>query len=224
MADFNQLTSITSGQADKEEAANLMAWINNTLANQAVEDIETTPPGTPSKADAYIVGAGASGAWSGQDGNIAFYDGSSWRFVAPYEGLLIYIRDAAYDAYYSYDGSAWGAYTAEDSGFTGSGSELTISSGSVTVSGAAAFRRHTIDTEADAASDDLDSVSGGNAYEVLRISPANDARTVVVKHDGVNLILAGGMDFTMNSIDDIITLECKSSGVWREVSRSNNGS
>lgn len=102
----------------------------------------------------------------------------------------------------------------------GTPSELTISGGAVTVTGSIAFRRHTIDTEGDGATDDLTTITGGNAGEILIISPADDARTVVVK-DGAGLLT--GSDFSMDGIDDLMMLECKAANVWREVSRSDNG-
>jgi len=53
----------------------------------------TAPPGGESKGDRYIVGSGASGDWSGQDGNIAQYNGSGWDFTAKKEGMFCYIMD-----------------------------------------------------------------------------------------------------------------------------------
>jgi len=98
--------------------------------------------------------------------------------------------------------------------------ELTISGGGVTVSGSHFLRRHTIDTESDAASDDLTTINGGNVGEILIISAANDARTVVCKQGAGLLIQA---DFDLDSINDTIMLECKSANVWREISRASNG-
>lgn len=56
--------------------------------------------------------------------------------------------------------------------------ELTISSGVVAVTQG----HHIIDTEGDAASDDLDTISGGENGEILLILPANDARTVRIRN------------------------------------------
>jgi len=98
--------------------------------------------------------------------------------------------------------------------------ELTITSGVITVSGVSKFRFHSVDTESDDATDDLDTVSGGNAGEILILQAADAARDVVCK-DGTNLKLAG--DFTMDHTEDKIQLLCISSGVWHELTRSNNG-
>lgn len=71
----------------------------------------TAPPGSPTIGDVYIVGAAATGAWASQDGKIAVYGlSATWRFIAPAEGMLAWVRDE--DLFYRHDGSAWG-----DAGF-----------------------------------------------------------------------------------------------------------
>ena len=64
-----------------------------------------TPPGSPSEGDRYIVAAGATGAWSAQDGKIASYFDSAWAFYAPVEGWFTWVSDE--DLLYRYTGSAW---------------------------------------------------------------------------------------------------------------------
>ena len=92
--------------------------------------------------------------------------------------------------------------------------ELTLSGGAVT----AVQSVHTIDTEADAASDYLDTISGGTAGDVIFIRPAHTDRTVIVTDAG-NIILANDIDFTMDSSDHVMQLLFDGSN-WREVSRS----
>jgi hypothetical protein len=58
--------------------------------------------------------------------------------------------------------------------------ELTISSGAVTRTAT----YHRIDTQADAATDDLDTISGGTAGQKLILRAENTARTVVIRHNG----------------------------------------
>ena len=67
----------------------------------------TAPPGSPSAGDRYIVGTSATGAWSGQDGNVASYFDSAWVFYTPAEGWLAWVADE--DELYYYTGSAWAA-------------------------------------------------------------------------------------------------------------------
>lgn len=66
----------------------------------------TSPPGGPSDRQAYVVASGATGAWAGQDGNIATWDAqispAAWVFTAPGDGLPIY--DLSDNRRYRYDG------------------------------------------------------------------------------------------------------------------------
>ena len=94
--------------------------------------------------------------------------------------------------------------------------ELTISGGAVT----AVSSYHSIDTESDAATDDLDTINGGSDGDLLILRAANSARTVVVK-DGSFIQLAGGADCTLDHINDTLTL-IKRSATWVELSRSDN--
>ena len=98
----------------------------------------------------------------------------------------------------------------------GARSELTIASGVVTVT--SSF--HTIDTEADASSDNLDTISGGADGDLLVIMAESSGRTVVCKDGTGNLRLAG--DFTMDDTQDKLFLIFYIS-TWHEISRSNNG-
>lgn len=107
---------------------------------------------------------------------------------------------------------------AELAGSFGSATELTISGGVVT--GDPSYKNLLIDTEADAASDDLDSIGGYDDGNMVMIRPANDARTVVVKN-GANLILQG-VDFTMDADDAMLLLNI-GSDTWIELSRADNG-
>lgn len=66
----------------------------------------TTPPGSPTAGDAYIVAATATDAWLGEEGNIAIWDGSAWSFFPPLKGQLIY-RDSGTAGPYIYNGSTW---------------------------------------------------------------------------------------------------------------------
>lgn len=80
--------------------------------------------------------------------------------------------------------------------------ELTIATGVVT----ATQSSHTIDTEGDAASDDLDTISGGAAGRFLILRAANDARTVVLKHGTGNIITSSGSDISLDSDDKVVIL------------------
>ena len=66
--------------------------------------------------------------------------------------------------------------------------ELTISSGAVTITGSS----HSIDTESDASSDDLNTINGGVTGKLLIITTANDARDVIVKDGSGNIVTNTG--------------------------------
>ncbi len=87
----------------------------------------------------------------------------------------------------------------------GDGSELTIASGVITVTG----NYHTVDTESDGASDDLDTINGGVAGQILTITAADAARSVVLK-DGTGNINCGAAgtpgDITIDEAENAVTL------------------
>ena len=102
----------------------------------------------------------------------------------------------------------------EDVGI-GAPTELTISAGAVTISKTARMIWHTIDTEGDAATDDLDTINGGSPGQFLLIQPEDSGRTVVCKH-GAALPLQRQADCTMNNVADSLFLVCLAVGIWKE--------
>ncbi|HDT13374.1 MAG TPA: DUF2793 domain-containing protein, partial [Candidatus Aminicenantes bacterium] len=77
----------------------------------------TSPPGSPTKGDRYIVGASATGDWAGHDNQIAYYSGSAWVFLTLAEGQMCWVEDE--NKVYKYDGSAWAVLVPESSGGLG---------------------------------------------------------------------------------------------------------
>ena len=90
--------------------------------------------------------------------------------------------------------------------------ELTISSGAVTRTQV----YHTIDTESDAASDDLDTINGGTEGDIIVIRAEDQTRSVVVKSGVGNIVLKTGMDETLNDIDDHLALICDGTN-WHDI-------
>lgn len=66
----------------------------------------TSPPGSPSIGDAYIVGPSATGDWASHDDKIAVYDGSTWVFYTPATGFGLFIADENVWSVYK-SGSGW---------------------------------------------------------------------------------------------------------------------
>lgn len=92
----------------------LLQAINMNVINSTT----TTPPGSPSDGDAYIVAATATGAWAGREDHVAVFYGSSWYFLpgedsagtpiavgAAHEGMRVYDLNLGLERIW--DGSAW---------------------------------------------------------------------------------------------------------------------
>lgn len=93
--------------------------------------------------------------------------------------------------------------------------EKTIASGVITIT--SSF--HTVDTEGDASTDNLDTINGGILGARLILVANNAARTVVVKDATGNLRTAG--DFSLDTGGDTMELIFQGA-VWLELTRSNN--
>lgn len=98
-------------------------------------------------------------------------------------------------------------------------STLTIATGAVTVSSSSPIVPQAIDTEAAAASDDLDTISGTIAGQVLILSAANTARTVVLKDGTGNLKLVG--DFALDDNEKRLTVVSDGSNLT-EIARTSS--
>ncbi len=65
----------------------------------------SAPPASPAEGDTYLVEATGTGAWAGEDGQIAQWQSSAWAFFAPYANRPAYVADESLQIVY--DGSAW---------------------------------------------------------------------------------------------------------------------
>lgn len=70
-------------------------------------DKDLSAPPAAVEGDAYIVAAGASGAWAGWTNSIAYYSGG-WLRIEPREGVIAYVADE--DSYYKYSGGSPGSW------------------------------------------------------------------------------------------------------------------
>jgi hypothetical protein len=105
--------------------------------------------------------------------------------------------------------------------FLGGTNDVTIASGVITCpttrSPVLVFNT---ETEAAAASDDLDTISGGSDGQLAVVKAISGSHTVVCKDGTGNLNLAG--DFSLDNTQDMLTLVFHND-TWRELSRSDNG-
>lgn len=52
----------------------------------------SSPPASPAIGSCYLVGAGATGAWLGQEHALACFTDGGWRFVTPLDGMSLVDR------------------------------------------------------------------------------------------------------------------------------------
>jgi len=87
------LPAIEAAQAQKHVTHNEALVLLDALTQLTVESRSlTTPPGSPAEGACYIPAVGATGAWSGWDGQIAVNNGG-WFVIAPLPGLKAWVRD-----------------------------------------------------------------------------------------------------------------------------------
>lgn len=92
--------------------------------------------------------------------------------------------------------------------------ELTISTGAVTITKS----YHKIDTESDAASDDLDTISGFGEGRILILRADHTDRTVVLKNGTGNLVI--GADIYLDDDNKHVALIADDDGDWHLLSTS----
>lgn len=61
-----------------------------TLWPSIIDAATAAPPGGPANGDCYIVSVGASGAWAAHDMEFVYYNGASWKFIAPQHGMMVW--------------------------------------------------------------------------------------------------------------------------------------
>jgi len=98
--------------------------------------------------------------------------------------------------------------------------ELTIATGAITVTGV----YHTVDTEADAASDSLDTINGGADGQILILQTENSARDVIITNAG-NIVTPDGSSFTISTTSQGLALQYSGAlSKWFVLSRNNAAS
>ena len=79
-----------------------LEWIILLLQRGVISQTTSAPPGSPSVGDAYIIGPSATGAWAGEEKNLAIWwqrpsQGSPAWFIIDMttlpEGILVYVQD-----------------------------------------------------------------------------------------------------------------------------------
>lgn len=100
------LPLILASQAQKHVTHNEALRLLDGLVQLSVKDRDlTAPPGSPANGDRYIVGAGATGAWSGWSGDVAMRADGFWFRLPAREGWIAWIEDE--NGLVVRDGSSW---------------------------------------------------------------------------------------------------------------------
>jgi len=87
------LTFLSPGQMQKEFYHNEALQRVDMLLCPVVEGPALlSPPDSPVTGSCYLVAAGATGAWFGQDHALACFTSGGWRFVTPLEGMSLVDR------------------------------------------------------------------------------------------------------------------------------------
>jgi hypothetical protein len=100
------LPFILPGQAQKEAYHNEALTRLDAALHACVEAAPAVdPPASPEPGESWLVAAGGTGAWAGEDGKLASWTEGGWRFVAPVPGMTCWNRAAGCWLFWS--GSAW---------------------------------------------------------------------------------------------------------------------
>lgn len=125
MAETPRLTLpyIEAAQAQKHVTHNEALGLLDQLVQAAVLDRDlSTPPSSPTEGDCYIPAAGATGAWAGKVGSLAYRRDGVWLFAAPKVGWMVWVIDEVQPI--AFDGTTWQpafALVARASGFAALG-------------------------------------------------------------------------------------------------------
>lgn len=97
------LPLLFAGQSQKETTVNEALVLTDLLLNASVEGTLATPPATPLSGQAWIVGASPTGAFAGHARQIAAWTDGGWRFVTPFQGMIVQDRARNCAARYTTD-------------------------------------------------------------------------------------------------------------------------
>ncbi len=88
------LPLLSAAQAQKHVTVNEALSRLDGLVQLSVQERNlTAPPASPADGDRYIVAAGATGAWTGWDGDVVLFTGGAWVRLRPQEGWRVWVED-----------------------------------------------------------------------------------------------------------------------------------
>jgi len=100
------LPYLQPGQAQKEAFHNEALTTIDALLHPVAQDAgDDTPPESPVIGQCWIVGDAPTGAWAGYAGSIAMWSAGGWRFIAPQDGMMLWL--ASDQVWARRSGSIW---------------------------------------------------------------------------------------------------------------------
>ncbi|HEV2651129.1 MAG TPA: DUF2793 domain-containing protein [Rhizomicrobium sp.] len=100
------LPLLAAAQAQKHVTHNeALLELDALLHARLITRTLSAPPAAPADGDTYLVKAGATTGWTGQDGKIAYAFAGAWRFYTPFAGLTVRVADEGKAIVF--DGAQW---------------------------------------------------------------------------------------------------------------------
>jgi hypothetical protein len=105
------LEMLQNAAANQTLANTTFARLNQLVQAGVADKDLATPPASPADESLYIVGASATGAWAGRDGQLAYWliTAGAWQFITPKEGFFLHVNDE--DVFYKFTGTAWEVFS-----------------------------------------------------------------------------------------------------------------
>lgn len=178
------------------------------------KDLSEQPGAGIVKGDRYIVGAGASGHWTGQEKDIATSkqvdptQASHWMFDTPVEGWQCWLDDE--DAYYIFDGTNWGL-SPSDGNAASIDSLETVASAAINSINSLETAISGDATDADASIDSLEIVASAaiSSIDSLELIDSTNASVDVVQDASIDSLetVASGANSSIDSLESEISTD-----------------
>lgn len=212
------LELLQNNAANQTLANTTFAQLNQLVQAGVVDKDLATPPGSPANEALYIPAAGATGAWSGKAGQLAYWltSTAAWQFIVPRAGFAVRMLDeldgAGLPKVYGHTGSAWveqpsAAFTGGT--LTGALNEapiVTIASAATVNIGAATA--NTVSISGTVTITAFDTIASG-ALRRLHFQAA-----LTLTHNGTSLILPTAANIT-TAAGDVAEFVSLGAGNWR---------
>ena len=208
------MPELVVGQSGKELTHNQALAILDQLTQATVVDKDlAAPPGSPANGAMYIVAAAATGAWSGQSGNLAVWltTVGAWTFITPADGWSVWVTDEA--VRYERKAGAWVVVATGGGGaslpvvqtFTGAKTLALTDINTYNVSQDATPQAVTLPAQASVA---------WSADAEIHIERGAAGAVTIVGATGVQINGTVAGTFTLGAQYSVVTLKRKATNLW----------